>query len=85
MLTDDLAVALHQATYDLLPEGEGYYGEIAALPGVWVNAPTLELCREEQRQTLVRLGRVGLAARPYAALLAGIDLNASLVAEIVQC
>jgi len=33
MLTEYLGAAMHQATYDLLPDGEGYYGEIAALPG----------------------------------------------------
>ena len=37
MLTEYIRAAMHQATYELLPDGEGYYGEIAVLPGVFTD------------------------------------------------
>ncbi len=83
MLTEYLGAAMYQATYDLLPEGEGYYGEIAALPGVWANASTLELCREELRHALEGWVVLGLRLGHTLPVLDGIDLNAPLVAETV--
>jgi predicted RNase H-like HicB family nuclease len=47
MITEYIQAATRLATYELLPEDEGFYAEIPALPGVWANAPTLEECREE--------------------------------------
>lgn len=83
MLTDYLRGAMHQATYELLPDGEGYFGEIAALPGVWANASTLELCREQLQQILEGWVVLGLRLGHTLPVLAGIDLNAPLVAEPV--
>lgn len=37
---------MKNAHYEIL-EGEGYYGEIPVLEGVYANADTLEGCREE--------------------------------------
>jgi predicted RNase H-like HicB family nuclease len=83
MLTEYISAAMHQATYELLPEGEGYYGEIAALPGVWANAPTLELCREELRRALEGWVVLGLRLGHTLPVLAGIDLNEPLATETV--
>jgi hypothetical protein len=47
MLTDYIHAAMHQATNELLPDGEGFYGEIPILEGVWANASTLEVCHED--------------------------------------
>jgi len=52
MLTDYIHAAMHQATYELLPDDEGFYGEIPALEGVWANASTLEVCHEELQKVL---------------------------------
>ncbi|MBM3997563.1 MAG: type II toxin-antitoxin system HicB family antitoxin [Planctomycetes bacterium] len=52
MLTEYIAAAMHEARYELLADDQGYYGEIAILPGVWADAATLELCREELRHVL---------------------------------
>jgi predicted RNase H-like HicB family nuclease len=52
MLTAYLAAALRQAEYEILPDNEGFFGRIPALPGVWGNAPTLEETREEVREAL---------------------------------
>ena len=83
MLTEYIGAAMHQATYELLPEDEGYYGEIGALPGVWADGPTLELCREELRQALEGWVVLGLRLGHTLPVLAGIDLNAPLVTETV--
>jgi predicted RNase H-like HicB family nuclease len=83
MLTEYIRAAMHQATYELLPDGEGYYGEIAALPGVWANGSTLELCREELRQALEGWLMLGLRLGHNLPTVAGIDLNAPLVRETV--
>jgi predicted RNase H-like HicB family nuclease len=81
MLTEYIGAAMHQATYELLPDGEGYYGEIASFPGVWANGPTLEACREELRQALEGWVVLGLRLGHSLPIVAGIDLNAPLIAE----
>lgn len=49
-LTSYIKAALRQAHYDLLPDGEGFFGAIEALPGVWADAATLEACRDGLRE-----------------------------------
>lgn len=44
--------ALRKAHYEILPDGEGYYGTIEGLLDVWAQANTLEACREELREVL---------------------------------
>ena len=83
MLTQYILAALHVATYELLPDGEGYYGEIAVLSGVWANAATLERCREELRQTLEGWIVLGLRLGHALPVVAGIDLNEPLATESV--
>lgn len=62
MLTKYIQAAMNHATYELLSDGT-YYGEIPLLQGVYANAKSLELCREELQEVLegwillgVRLG-----------------------------
>jgi predicted RNase H-like HicB family nuclease len=83
MLTEYISAAMHQATYELLPDGEGYYGEIVPLQGVWANGPTLELCREDLRHALEGWVVLGLRLGHTLPVIAGIDLNAPLVAETI--
>ena len=52
MLSRYLAAAMGRARYEILPDDEGYYGEIPGLDGVWANAPTLEACRDELASSL---------------------------------
>ena len=47
MLTAYINAALRKAHYEILPDGEGYFGTIEGLQGVWAQADTLEACREE--------------------------------------
>lgn len=41
---------MQKAHYEILPDNEGYFGEIECLQGIWANANTLETCREELRE-----------------------------------
>jgi predicted RNase H-like HicB family nuclease len=52
MLTAYIKAALRKARYEMLPDGEGYFGTIEGLQGVWAQAETLEACREELREVL---------------------------------
>lgn len=52
MLTEYLSAAMAKAHYELLGDGEGYYGEIPGFQGVFAQAEKLEACREELASTL---------------------------------
>lgn len=52
MLTEYLRAAMAKAHYELLGNGEGFYGEIPGFDGVLAQADTLEACREELVSTL---------------------------------
>ena len=60
MLTNYIEAAMHKAHYEILPDGEGYFGNIPDLQGVWANAETLEACREELREVLEEWILIGL-------------------------
>jgi predicted RNase H-like HicB family nuclease len=40
------------ADFELLPKGEGFFGHIPELRGVWANAESLEACRERLQDAL---------------------------------
>jgi len=61
MLTPYITAAMRHAHYELLSEGEGYYGEIPVLEGVYATASTLEACREELQSVLEGWIMLGLA------------------------
>lgn len=52
MLSNYLRAALHQAKYEILPDDQSFYGEIPGFDGVYSNAATLEICREELAEIL---------------------------------
>ena len=43
---------MKEARYELLGDGEGFYGEIPVCRGVYAQADNLEECREELASTL---------------------------------
>lgn len=45
MVTAYINAALRKAHYEILPDGEGYFGSIEGLQGVWAQADALEACR----------------------------------------
>jgi predicted RNase H-like HicB family nuclease len=51
MLTDYIQAALNRAKYELLEDGT-FYAEVPELQGLYANAPTMENCREELKQSL---------------------------------
>lgn len=77
MLTDYIKAAMRQATYEILPDDEGFFGTIPPCPGVWANALTLEACREELQEVLEGWIIVGLRHGDSLPEIDGIDLNDS--------
>ena len=51
MLTEYIRAAMSRARYKILDDGT-YFGEISGLQGVWANAKTLEVCRDELQEVL---------------------------------
>jgi len=51
VLTSYIKAAMCRATYEILSD-KTFYGEIAGFAGVYANAPTLELCREQLQEVL---------------------------------
>ena len=80
MITDYIQAAMKHARYEMLEEGEGFYGAIAETPGVWARAATLEGCREELQSVLEDWILVGLRLGDRLPVIDGIDLNANVAA-----
>lgn len=74
MLTEYINAALRNAHYEMLPDGEGYFGAIEGLQGVWAQADTLEVCREELRETLEEWMVLGLKMGHPLPSIDGISL-----------
>jgi len=75
MISDYVKAAMRQAQYELLDNGEGFYGHIPACPGVWSNSQTLEGCREELQEVLEDWLLIGIWHHDVIPLIEGIDLN----------
>lgn len=75
MLTKYIQAAMRRATYEILPENEGFYGEIPGFDGVWANASTLELCREELQEVLEGWLLLGLAKGHALPIVDDLDLT----------
>ena len=52
MLTAYIRAAMSKARYEILPDDGTYYGELPGFQGVYANATTLEVCRDELESTL---------------------------------
>ena len=74
MLTAYLDAAMRRAEYEILPDGEGYYGHVPALDGVWAQSASLEGCRAELREVLEEWVLLGLRKGTRVPALDGIDL-----------
>ena len=80
MLTDYIAIAMRHAHYELLPDGEGFYGHIPELPGVWANADTLEDTREELREALEGWIALALTLHNPIPAIDGVEVTIARVA-----
>ncbi|MEO1376112.1 MAG: type II toxin-antitoxin system HicB family antitoxin [Cyanobacteria bacterium J06635_10] len=74
MLTEYIHRAMRKATYELLEDGT-FYSEIAECQGVWANASTLEVCREELQDALEGWIILGLRLGHTLPVIDGINLN----------
>jgi len=70
-----LQAAMRRAHYELLADEGKIYGEIPALPGVYVTADTLETCREELAEVLEEWILFRIAGHLPIPVLEGIDLT----------
>lgn len=52
MLTEYIRAAMRRARYEILEDDGSFYGDIPGFDGVWANAETLEVCREELEEVL---------------------------------
>ena len=75
MLTNYIQAAMRKAHYEILPDGEDYFGSIPDLQGIWANADTLEACREELREVLEEWILIGLKMGDLIPQVDGIELN----------
>jgi predicted RNase H-like HicB family nuclease len=80
MLTAYIKAALRKARYQILPDGEGYFGTIEGLQGVWANAKTIEGCREELQEVLEEWIVLGLKMGHILPEIDGVTLNIQEVA-----
>ena len=80
MLTAYIHAALRRAHYEILSDGEGYYGTIEALPGVWASSDTLEACRDTLREVLEEWLLLGLRLGHPIPPIDDIDLSVQEVA-----
>ena len=71
---------MRKAHYKLLPDGEGYFGSIEEMEGVWANADTLEACREELQEVLEEWIILGLKMGHPVPPVEGISLDIQEVA-----
>ncbi len=80
MLTAYIQTAMDKAHYELLPDGEGYFGSIEEMEGVWANADTLEACRAELQAVLEAWIILGLKMGHPLPSIEGISLDIQEVA-----
>lgn len=52
MIQEYIQAALESAHYEIIEDEQPYYGEIAALQGVWATGHTLEECRHNLAETI---------------------------------
>ena len=80
VLTAYINAAMRKAHDEILPDGEGYFGTIDGLQGVWANADTLEACREELQEVLEEWIVLGLKMGHQLPVIDGVELNVREVA-----
>ncbi|MGH2601074.1 MAG: type II toxin-antitoxin system HicB family antitoxin [Dehalococcoidia bacterium] len=74
MFADYVHAAMHRATYELLEDGT-FFGSIPGFQGVWSNADTLEVCRDELAEVLEDWILLGIWLHHELPVLDGLDLN----------
>ena len=74
---DYIRAAMHKAQYKLLEDGT-FFGEIPQCEGVWSNAGTLEVCRDELQEVLEDWIMLGIYLHHSLPVIDEIDLNLNI-------
>lgn len=56
MLTEYVRAAMRSTRYEIVEDDRSLYREISGFDGVWASAATLEGCREELEEEVLRGG-----------------------------
>ena len=83
MLTEFLRAAMIKAHYELLGDGEGFYGEIPGFQGLYAQADTLEACRDALASTLEDWLLFRISRNLPIPVLDGIDLAVRAAHDVV--
>lgn len=75
MLTKYIQAAMKQAKYEIFSDDRTFYGEIPICEGVYANAVTLEVAREELQEVLEDWILLGLTMNLPLPILDNIDLT----------
>jgi predicted RNase H-like HicB family nuclease len=75
MLTKYIQAAMKQAKYEIFSDDRTFYGEIPICEGVYANAVTLEVAREELQEVLEDWILLGLTMNLPLPVLDNIDLT----------
>lgn len=79
VLTNYIMAAMHRATYEFIEDDSTFFGSIPDCQGVWANAETLEVCRDELQEVLEGWIILGLRLGHTLPVIDGIDLTPELV------
>ena len=52
MIKEYIEATLERAKYELIDDGEPYYGEVPDLAGIWATGKTLEECRRNLTEVI---------------------------------
>jgi len=80
MLLEYINAALRHARYEILTDDGAYYGEIPECNGVYANAATLEVCRQELREVLEEWVLLRVHRHLSLPVIDGIELTIKEVA-----
>ncbi|MBW4621570.1 MAG: type II toxin-antitoxin system HicB family antitoxin [Cyanosarcina radialis HA8281-LM2] len=75
MLAEYIKSAMQRASYKLLDDREGVFGEIIGFQGLWAIAPTLEACQAELEEALEEWIILGLKLGHSLPEIEGVTLD----------
>jgi predicted RNase H-like HicB family nuclease len=81
MFEEYLNAGMKLARYELLEDDEGFYGHIPETPGVWANADSLEVCRNELREVLEGWVLLSIARNHELPVLGGVRIVGPTAAQ----
>lgn len=80
MIVEYIRAAMKRARYEILEDDGTFYGEIEGIKGVWANADTLEVTREELEEVLEEWIALRLSKNLPIPSIGGVTLSAPSVA-----